>query len=122
MSTSLARSTPSQPPQPAEHSVALTILQTVEHHQFASLPEASAYLRSLSPEVRFDLVMKQAGKFLNVKGGGDKYLEYLENFMEGDSAFRDRMEEKPSSGRRPPPVRAEPGRQSRRSSKEWGSA
>jgi hypothetical protein len=43
-----------------EQSSALTILQTIERRRFSSLAEASAYLKSLSPKERFEVVSEQA--------------------------------------------------------------
>src|SRR2546423_13058086 len=86
----LRQSTP--PPQPTEHSVALTILQTVQHHQFASLDEASASLRSVSPEDRFDVVPEQAAKRVEVHHKGVTYRQYLENFAKNNEAFSTGME------------------------------
>jgi hypothetical protein len=53
-------------PQLSEQSIALTILQTVKNYQFDSLAEASTYLKSLSPEDRFDVVNEQATKLVEV--------------------------------------------------------
>ena len=59
-------------PQTAGQSIALNILQTVEHRQFSSLGETSAYLKSLSPEVRFEIVSQQASKLVDVQERVDK--------------------------------------------------
>src|SRR4051794_11758784 len=81
--------------EPAERAVALTILQTVQHRQFASLPEAFAYVRSLSPEDRFELVTEQAARLIAVHDGVDEYMECLENFARSDDAFNNRMVRRP---------------------------
>jgi hypothetical protein len=78
-----------------EQSNALTILQTVEHHHFSSLAEVSAYLKSLSPKERFEIVNEQASKLVAVQEKVDKYMEYLEDFVEGDGTFKDRMAHDP---------------------------
>jgi hypothetical protein len=78
-----------------EQPPALAILQTVQNHQFNSLAEASTYLQSLGPEDRFEVVNSQASKLVDVQDVVDKYMEYLENFVAGDSAFRDRMQRDP---------------------------
>ena len=97
MSTStsplLEGSTPA--PQPGEQSIALTILRTIEQHRFDSLLEASSYLKSLSPEDRFEVVNRQACKLVDVQERVDKYMEYLEDFVEEDATFAGRMERNP---------------------------
>ena len=74
---------------PVEQSNALIILQTVEHRHFSSLAEVSAYLKSLSPKERFEIVNEQARKLVAVQEKVDKYMEYLEDFVEEDDIFKD---------------------------------
>src|SRR2546423_8594454 len=76
---------------PVEQSNALTILQTIKHRRFSSLVEASAYLKSLSPKERFEVVTQQASKLAKVQEKVDKYMEYLEDFVEEDDTFKDRV-------------------------------
>src|SRR5277367_4726204 len=78
-----------------EQSNALTILQTVENRRFSSLAEASAYLKSLSPKERFEVVSQQASKLVEVQEKVDKYMEYLEDFVEEDDTFKDRVAHDP---------------------------
>jgi hypothetical protein len=78
-----------------EQSSALTILQTVEHRHFSSLAEASAYLKSLSSKERFEVVSQQANKLVEVQEKVDKYMEYLEDFVEADDTFKDRVTHDP---------------------------
>jgi hypothetical protein len=49
---------------------ALAILQTVQNRRFSSLAETSAYLKSLSPEERFEIVNGQATKLVVVQEEG----------------------------------------------------
>lgn len=76
---------------PVEQSNALMILQTVQHQYFSSLAEASAYLKSLSPEERFEVVNEQASKLVAVQDKVDKYMEYLEE----EDTFKDCMARDP---------------------------
>jgi hypothetical protein len=82
-------------PQTGEQSLALTILQTVDQRWFDSLDEASTYLKSLSPEDRFEIVSTQASKLVDVQEKVDKYMEYLEDFVAADVTFMNRMEHDP---------------------------
>src|SRR3954464_2854877 len=90
-STDLPPGQGARAPRPVEQSNALTILQTVEHRRFSSLAEASTYLKSLSPKERFKVVSQQASKLVEVQEKVDKYMEYLENFVEEDDTFKDRL-------------------------------
>src|ERR1700733_13489738 len=76
-------------------STAFTILQTVHNHRFSSLVEASASLRSLSPEERFEAVNDQATKLVAVQERADQCMEYLEAFVQEDGAFKNRLERDP---------------------------
>ena len=78
-----------------EQSNALTILQTVKYRQFSSLAEASTYLKSLDPEDRFEVVSQQASQLVDVQEKVDKYMEYLDDFVEEDDTFKDRMTRDP---------------------------
>jgi len=89
MSTSTASLPERQP------SNALAILQTVQNRRFSSLAETSAYLKSLSPEVRFEIVNGQATKLVVVQERVDQCMEYLESFVQGDDAFKDRLARDP---------------------------
>ena len=75
---------------PVGQSNALITLQTVEHRHFSSLAEVSAYLKSLSPKKRFEIVNEQASKLVAVEETVDQYMEFLEDFAE-DDIFKDRM-------------------------------
>jgi hypothetical protein len=74
---------------------ALAILQTVQNRRFSSLAETSAYLKSLSPEERFEIVNDQAMKLVVVQDKVDRCMEYLESFAQGDDAFKDRLARDP---------------------------
>src|SRR4051794_25009271 len=74
-----------------EQSNALIIFQTVENRHFRSLAEVSVYLKSLSPEERFQAVHEQASKLVAAGEKVDEYKEYLEDFMEEDDTFKARM-------------------------------
>ena len=87
--------TPATPPPEWQSSAALTILQTVQNHRFSSLAEASAYLKSLGPEERFEAVNGQATKLVAVQERVDQCMAYLEGFAQGDDAFKDRLERDP---------------------------
>ena len=89
MSTSTASLPERQP------SNALAILQTVQNRRFSSLAETSAYLKSLSPEERFEIVNGQATKLVVVQERVDQCMEYLESFVQGDDAFKDRLARDP---------------------------
>src|ERR1700733_2354300 len=82
-------------PRTADSSIAFAILQTVKQRQFSSLVEASTYLKSLSPEDRFEVVTEQAAKLVDVQERVDKYMEYLEKFVENDDTFNNRMKRDP---------------------------
>lgn len=58
-----------------DQSNALIILQTVENRHFSSLASASAYLKSLSPEERFEIVNEQASKLVAVQESLSKCFE-----------------------------------------------
>ena len=82
-------------PPEGQPSSALTILQTVQNRRFSSLTEASAYLKSLCPEERFEIVSSQAVKLVAVQEKVDQCMEYLESFVQGDDAFKDRLSRDP---------------------------
>ena len=52
---------------------------------------AGPYLKSLSPKERFEIVNEQASKLVAVQEKVDKYMEYLEDFVEEDDTFKGRM-------------------------------
>src|ERR1700733_7467251 len=79
----------------SEQSNGLIIFQTVENRHFRSLAEVSVYLKSLSPEERFQIVHEQASKLVAAGEKVDEYKEYLEDFMEEDDTFKDRMAQDP---------------------------
>jgi len=88
-------STPTASLPERQPSNALAILQTVQNRRFSSLAETSAYLKSLSPEERFEIVNGQATKLVVVQERVDQCMEYLESFVQGDDAFKDRLSRDP---------------------------
>lgn len=76
-------------------SSALAILQTVQNRRFSSLAETSVYLKSLSPEERFEIVNGQAARLVAVQEKVDQCMEYLESFVQGDDVFKDRLARDP---------------------------
>ena len=71
-----------------ENSAALVILQTVEDKRFDNLAEVAAYLKTLDAPTRVQYVNNLAVKLVEVQEKVDSHMEYLNNFVEGDEAFK----------------------------------
>ena len=69
--------TPATPPLEGRPSNALAILQMVQNRRFSLLAEASAHVKSLCPEERFEVVNSQTVKLVAVQDKADQRTEYL---------------------------------------------
>jgi hypothetical protein len=77
--------------QASEPSSALVILKTVEGRQFETLAEAAAYLKSLDPSTRVQIMTAQANKLIEKQEKVDGCMEFLDGFANEGAVFQECM-------------------------------